>query len=785
MKDQFINSKIIGIIYKNLVTKLNLQLSSEEKTKLTKKMINVMNQVYSNIDSKRVTASNYKSILRQFINNCYVIVYNDINKDAGNNRNTQENFAQESKMDRDRQIMGDRKNILDPRNSYSKDDRFASFNDSFPIPPRQQNTAGYQGRLEPTQDFGGRKSDFAETLDKRYQDLQSEYKGSFNTNRRPTTPPELKGDGGANLNKMARENIKNKQLYNNSNNNGRNGGGERPPMSAQEFLKPMDPKSKGGANNVPRDNFDFGTANDVDNNYDTLDGSGNDYQGNMDMRQWNTGINPNKFNIDENEPLEQRLKKYQSDRDNMDKGSVPGQRNGGERQDDKKQVRFNDENSFREAQMQEQYDMEQDKLREEQERQNRMRELNRDRTKREGDRMVEIRREPVRVPEAEGFSSTVEAKLGEYENTIGLLLDKVKDLQQQQIKAMSGTNGDADDKIRLLEAKKGEILGEVTRLQSYTLALEKQQQEISEKERSIKLRELDIDQKMRKYAGIRNMDERQVMIKASSGRFTYTLNESCQNVTGIQLLNYNIPYDEHNINANNNKLYFSVISDNSTKAKDESDDDILTTDSENYVDEVYINANKLYVMTIPESNYDIFGLLEIMNKLGNKFDIHFSLVKGKVVIKTNKNNRLKLYLDREYQNNILASLGFSRIIGDKYRHVSEKKYNIRNDKLVQLFIKNIESGPFAEFMIGSSKVHKFAKELNIENLNRLDIEIRLSEKIFTPQEPYILEFNILMNNAANSLVVETNKSKQDKEEEVNTDEEDLLSRVSNMINTSN
>jgi hypothetical protein len=188
-----------------------------------------------------------------------------------------------------------------------------------------------------------------------------------------------------------------------------------------------------------------------------------------------------------------------------------------------------------------------------------------------------------------------------------------------------------------------------------------------------------------------------------------------------------------------------------------------------------------------------------MNKIGNKWDIHFSLIKSKIIIKTAKHNRLKLYLDREYQNNILPYLGFNRIIGDKNRHVAEKKYNIKNDKIVQLYVKNVSSDPIGEFLIGSAKVHRFSKDVNIENLTRLDIEIKINEKLFVPQEPYVLEFNLLLNNAANSFVVENKKEKDrepvrekdrekererenEREEEVNTDDNDLLSKVTSMMN---
>ena len=98
-------------------------------------------------------------------------------------------------------------------------------------------------------------------------------------------------------------------------------------------------------------------------------------------------------------------------------------------------------------------------------------------------------------------------------------------------------------------------------------------------------------------------------------------------------------------------------------------------------------------------------------------------------------------------------------------------------------------------LIGSAKIHKFTKEVNIENISRLDIEIKLNEKTFMPQEPYVLEFNIVMNNAVNSLVVESKNSsnpaiiidekkddKKEENEEINTDDNDLLNKVSNLMN---
>ena len=106
--------------------------------------------------------------------------------------------------------------------------------------------------------------------------------------------------------------------------------------------------------------------------------------------------------------------------------------------------------------------------------------------------------------------------------------------------------------------------------------------------------------------------------------------------------------------------------------------------------------------------------------------------------------------------------------------LSDKKYNIRTEKLVQLFIKNVMNTPFAEFLIGSGKMHKITKDVRIEKLNKLDIEIKLNDTSYVSNEPYILEFNIIMNNNSKKL-------EEIEEKDIDTDE-DLLSKVSNLMN---
>jgi len=832
MKEQFINNKIIGIIYKNLVNKLNLDLNTDAKTKLTKKMIRVMSDVYSNIDTSRVSESNLKNILRQFINNCYQIIYTDLNKD----NTVKESFSQDNRMARDRQINPNTNNRLDPRSQnpkmvYDKDDRFASFDTSFNINPRQQNTVGFQGRYDRPSDPINRKSEFAGTLDTRYQKLQEEYKQSFN-NGRPSTPPELKGDGGANLSRLSKENIKNKQnaySNNNQNNNQNTNNNSRGSSNSASGIK----------SSISKDTFEFGTVTDIDNNYDTIDGSKIDFEGNMDV--WNTGIDPKKFNIDEETPLSQRLSRFQEDRDNLD-NSGPSQS-----AQSKKQVRFDGEKQqqlqqqqlreqqqeqlleqrrqqqqLREQQQQKLREQQQQKLREQQNRDIQQREQRQPQQQQQfrkpqqqqqqqqlrkpqqqqqlreqpqiseqmlefQERLQELQKQLMTINtkrdilmEQDEITPRIENKIMEYENMIGLLLEEIKDVQAQQIRYMSENqvNEDEDEdngeqpnegnevntKLRLLDEKKTEILGEVTKLQQLTLNLEKQQNLIKQKE-------MELENKMKKVSMMDN--EKQVIIKSTNGRMTYSIDETLSNVKAIQLVGYDIPFDENNINNTNNKLYFSIISDKEVESDNDSDSSILSSDSMEYIEEVTINTNKVQMVTVPENNYDIYGLLDILNKIGKKKELNFSLVKGKIIIKTNRNNKLKLYMDSEYENNILPVLGFTRIIGDKYKHISDKKYDIRSDKLVQLFIKNVSNTPFAEFLIGSGKKHKIAKEIRIDKLNKLDIEIKLNDLSYESTEPYILEFNIIMDNS--------NKLEDIEEKDIDTDE-DLLSKVSNLMN---
>jgi hypothetical protein len=120
--------------------------------------------------------------------------------------------------------------------------------------------------------------------------------------------------------------------------------------------------------------------------------------------------------------------------------------------------------------------------------------------------------------------------------------------------------------------------------------------------------------------------------------------------------------------------------------------------------------------------------------------------------------------------------------------------------------------PFAEFLAGNYKIHTFSKEVNIENLSRIEVELKVNEKSFIPQEPYALEFNIIMDHTINNN--NTNKKTSAKKEspkrsslkktskhiepikeiiketendsesstDVNTEDNDLLSKVSSLMN---
>ena len=156
---------------------------------------------------------------------------------------------------------------------------------------------------------------------------------------------------------------------------------------------------------------------------------------------------------------------------------------------------------------------------------------------------------------------------------------------------------------------------------------------------------------------------------------------------------------------------------------------------------------------------------------------------------------------------------------ERNKYIAEKRYNIKNEKNIEIYLKNVVTEPFAEFLAGNYKIHKFSKEVSIENLNRIDVELRVNDKPFIPQEPYALEFNIIMDpsneiflkktsqvrktslkktSAKNSPKQSSKKASKhiepikeiiketapdsDSSTDVNTEDNDLLNKVSNLMN---
>jgi hypothetical protein len=144
-----------------------------------------------------------------------------------------------------------------------------------------------------------------------------------------------------------------------------------------------------------------------------------------------------------------------------------------------------------------------------------------------------------------------------------------------------------------------------------------------------------------------------------------------------------------------------------------------------------------------------------MNKVLNQDNIEIKLNQGNNYITIKKNNNLEenlltLYTDYgHYQNNILEIFGFEQKqdCTNNISFTSKKSYDLRSDKIVQLYITNIsETQPLCKIMLGSNRINNFMQKLSkpLENIDNLQIEFKDSKnrQVYFGDKNITLEVNL-------------------------------------------
>ncbi len=290
---------------------------------------------------------------------------------------------------------------------------------------------------------------------------------------------------------------------------------------------------------------------------------------------------------------------------------------------------------------------------------------------------------------------------------------------QDKMKTMVNSQDVDESKLKLLSEKKAEILAQVEHLKQKYDETEKQMAE------SKKLNE-NVKKLIKDNLEIYNSNDKTEILNLentnkSANVYTCTLSRPLKTVSAIELVNYSLPESIYNITPHNNILYYSSPENNQIT----SSDDIF-----------YQKKGNIKILGLPVGNYTADYLVEIMNKVLNQDNIEIKINQGNNFITIGKmaeSTPLTLYTDyAHYKNNILELFGFD----DKQdctgttTYTSKKSYDLRSDKVVQVYFSNIsETQPLCKIMLGSNRINNCMQKLSspLEKIETLQIEIKDSK----------------------------------------------------------
>jgi hypothetical protein len=307
---------------------------------------------------------------------------------------------------------------------------------------------------------------------------------------------------------------------------------------------------------------------------------------------------------------------------------------------------------------------------------------------------------------------------------------------QDKMKTMVNSQDVDETKLKLLSEKKAEILAQVENLKLKYEETEKQMLEAKKLNENVK-------KLVKDNLDIYNSNDKIEIINLENSNktgnvYTYAVKTPLKTVTAVELVNYSLPESIYNITPHNNILYYSSPENNQIT----SSDDIF-----------YQKKGNIKILGLPVGNYTADYLVEIMNKVLNQDNIEIKINQGNNYITISKitqqteNGSLTLYTDyAHYKNNILELFGFE----DKQESVgatsytSKKSYDLRSDKVVQLYISNIsETQPLCKIMLGSNRINSCMQKLSspLEKIENLQIEMKDSKgrPIYFGDKSIILE----------------------------------------------
>lgn len=278
---------------------------------------------------------------------------------------------------------------------------------------------------------------------------------------------------------------------------------------------------------------------------------------------------------------------------------------------------------------------------------------------------------------------------------------------------MDENTNENDKKLELIDHKKEEIKEEVNKLADKHKDIEISYANLLKKEKFL-------NGLIEKNGKLLKSDNQTIFIDTKNfnyeSKLGYVFDRKISDIEKIELISYDFPKINNNINNKNNKFYFKFEEEKLNSSIVESND----SDSE----ECSIDVNDdMNTITIPEGNYDISTLIKKLNKLGNSYNLLFSYNKNTSKVTIKSENNFAIY---NKENNVMKLLGFEEdfVLEKGNSYISKNAYDLRKCNYVYMYLSNITDDVFATINIDGIKKGNYELKTDDISIDNLEIELK-------------------------------------------------------------
>ena len=685
LQNIFFSKDTIATCNKSLLSQGNLNnISRESKQEVINLLVKNMKMVYRSIDINRINKNNFNSIYEQFKKNSINETLNEVKK-------TKNNIIEnnDSKFQRDFNSIPTNGNQLMERPNATK-------TNTFPQKKEQNNFDSTLDKvfkpivdIKPEENlFNNYSNNRGKDINSRMEEIQNMRQNEVNgQHNRPKTPDFLKSKP-TNPDKIDKQNNnfnnrKDKDFVELVNDTGGDlfniDNIDRPLIDAEivEDSTPFEDRLK--RLQSERDNV-------------TIQPSQNQIDFTSDTFQTNNNISDNSFQSNNN--IQQQQVRQQQIQERS-----PQERQQQERQQQERQQQERQQMHERQQQIQQiqerQQQMQERQMQQQLQQQEKIPEKTIIRTSQNNLSSLQTSKSSSKLEEIKNSMKSVNIPLREDIQKIERLERENSNLQQMLVDLQNSKNEE-------LENIKKSISLEFEELRKKEELINSKENDISYKETFINNREEELKKLIKRHEDL--MKIKQVQLEVNNDKniseYTFNLGNNNYNVIGIKLISYHLPVTKYNIENYNNKIEYKI------------DDEIKSIEIQN----------------------GKYTIEELLNKLKNE-DLEFILNTEQTI--TIKSDKEFILLNTELLN---VNLGFNKKEEENKDNTfhSDRVYDLRIDDKIYLHLTNLSEEPFGILYSNGLSVCNFQFE-NPYKLSKLDV-------VFKNSKGYLYNFYGLSHN---------------------------------------